>query len=256
MNEVGSIGIGGHQPPASSSKTPELGGRAASKKKQKRSQSDARKVGEFCFEFARSGTCSFGEDCRFNHDYHSFLGPHNEFYELERKARDDEEESLNQAVGSLTSYEPFALPPPPFHRSYATAPGKDTSVVLHVHNNSVLALCLSETHPAFNQLRSMNDGFRIDLSNKPSCRIGDVLATLKLSSGTVFEIKTPLPGTVLEYNERLLDKPGLILEDPLATGFLALLKPSSPFHLFLPRYFRLIAISAEAEKEEGAEGGE
>lgn len=211
------------------------------KKKMKRDEN--RKVKEFCNDFARSGSCAFGaERCKFNHDYDTFFGALNAFYTAQKVSRD----ALQQVVTPATS--PFELPPPPFHRSYATAPGEETSVVIHVHNNCVLAICLAPDHPFM--VRGKTSVKSIQFTNHTNLRTGDMLLSITANDDVSFLVKTPLPGLLLEANEKLLHSPKLILDDPLHTGFLALFKAANPYPLLLPRYFRLIAVANDAENED------
>ena len=56
-------------------------------------------------------------------------------------------------------------------------------------------------------------------------RPSDVLAVVELSCGTMVELKCCVLGTLLEINTRLLEKPSLLLTDPLLDGYLAVIMP-------------------------------
>ena len=56
-------------------------------------------------------------------------------------------------------------------------------------------------------------------------RPSDVLAVVELSCGTSVELKCCALGTLLEINSRLVEKPSLLLTDPLLDGYLAVIMP-------------------------------
>lgn len=56
---------------------------------------------------------------------------------------------------------------------------------------------------------------------------GDLLATLE-SIKAVGEVYAPLSGTVVTYNSKLDDDPGLLNRDPYGEGWIAELKPDNP----------------------------
>ena len=62
------------------------------------------------------------------------------------------------------------------------------------------------------------------LSSRIGC--GETLVSLE-SSKTAVDLPSPVSGTVLEVNQNLQDKPGLVNKDPYGEGWMVLLKPDS-----------------------------
>ncbi len=58
-------------------------------------------------------------------------------------------------------------------------------------------------------------------------KAGDLLATLE-SIKAVGEVYAPLSGTVVAYNSKLDDDPGLLNRDPYGEGWIAEIKPDNP----------------------------
>ena len=61
---------------------------------------------------------------------------------------------------------------------------------------------------------------------------GDVFASFE-SSKTAADLFIPLSGTIIETNALLLDKPGMINQEPYDSGWILLIKPSHPEELDL-----------------------
>ena len=73
-----------------------------------------------------------------------------------------------------------------------------------------------------------NDGDDYDgneAGSSGTTRPSDVLAVVELSCGTRVELKCCVLGTLLEINTRLVEKPSLLLTDPLLDGYLAVIMP-------------------------------
>ncbi len=76
--------------------------------------------------------------------------------------------------------------------------------------------------------KELRDIIGVELPEKDSMvKKGDVIATLESVKATG-DVYSPVSGRIVEVNERLLDEPELLNNDPYGDGWIAIIEPSSP----------------------------
>ncbi len=123
---------------------------------------------------------------------------------------------------------------PPLSNSASFANSGFIDTCIARHHNGLCVVCLSPRHPVVaNGLRVRTVEYRTPLrAVRGKRKRGGAfvegrtrLCTILCDDGVAFNVQCSVRGVLVEYNDMLQEKPGLVTEDPLARGYLAVVLP-------------------------------
>lgn len=213
----------------------------AERRKRKR-----RKKAKLCFEFAKSGTCAFGDDCGFAHD-RSELGNGRRsegitaIKELvSKRTRERRRIGLcrpNKHIGFRNAgfRELFGdVVSRYFERLFHALRDRREDQYVNVHKNMMCTIGIAPGHPILAEKKNVESvEFRygeLNISGKkkkgaPRLQEDTTFCTLRCKDGTTWKIRGCIPGSLWEINQRIVDNPSLIITRPETDGYIGMVHP-------------------------------
>lgn len=227
--------MSGEQEPDNKRKQPSAGeGRMSRKKRLLKSQP--------CYRFMESGTCEYGDECRFAHGECVDLG--DDSASAQRKLLrdqtagrmqgggedDDGVVAIGAKVGNVVERYYTQL-------FYADDDGNDQFA--NMHSNRLCVIGVAPHHPLVrDQLRVAKVDFNINGKNLMDNRVkgkkkkGGMwldahtpICTVHTEDGREFIMRSCVRSSLMEVNDLLIDNPQLIVDKPLLDGHIAIVRP-------------------------------
>jgi hypothetical protein len=171
-----------------------------------------------CYEFAKAGSCKFGDGCKFAHDTSITLGEVNYVRELPQRGS-----YINR------SFWQFFAPDP--------VESGTSDQYVHMHPNEIAVAGLAETHPLLAPGHPLIDKIDFDVDGHDAsqlcvtgkkkrgglnCAEDTLLCKVYCVGGAVYPIFARVRAPLITINPRLLKEPNLLMEYPLTQGYVAI----------------------------------
>jgi glycine cleavage system H lipoate-binding protein len=203
-----------------------------------------------CFDFLRTSTCKYGNECKFAH-----VEQDKERVNLANREKIMSMNSKNSSYVARTFWQLY------YPTDKGNSHNNSNDRYIFLHPNDIAMVGLAETHPIFKSERieirfsnhNLNDKIirKVVTSGKSKnggikCTQGDMFCTIVdlNDDNKEYHISSPLNGLLIEVNTRLLKEPNLLLTHPHSLGYLC---------IFQAQKRKKFSFSGCMEKEQFAE---